>query len=371
MDWLLIRLIDKFVGIPAVLAASCFAHRSKNSAAPSRILLIKFWGLGNIFMMLPSVYTLKKAYPNASIDILSLAQNEEALRAMAPFNNVLSIDTKNPATVIRSITSVITSCSGHYDLVIDHEEFARISALLTICLRAPHSIGFKTHGQYRHFGYSTVVSYEDDRHITETFAALIRPLGITADQDQCPTPFRTPADSPVQGRYAVLHPGTSGNFPLRRWPASHFAALGAHLHTQHALSVVITGSQNEKALCESIARMMPPNTARVVCESDLATFCATVKNAVITVAADTLAVHVASYYDRPVIGLFGPNTPLLYGPWSKKSNALFAGLSCSPCITNFNDKFNVCRHRLGQGHCMQVITPASVCQAADRLLKIP
>ncbi|MFH1245676.1 MAG: hypothetical protein V1662_04250, partial [Candidatus Omnitrophota bacterium] len=62
----------------------------------------------------------------------------------------------------------------------------------------------------------------------------------------------------------------------------------------------------------------------------------------------------------PVVGLYGPNTPLLYGPWGANSIYFYKNLSCSPCITNYNAKINRCRHPRGEGMCMKSITPAEV-----------
>jgi len=358
MNWFLIRIIDKFVGIPLILAAA-FASKlfcvKKTAADPRTILLIKFWGLGNVMMLLPCVWALKQRYPNASLDILTLSQNESALSAMKPFSSVLTIDTKNPRAFVGSLLHTIKTVSNAYDLVIDCEEFARVSALITVAARAPRSIGFRTFGQLRHFGYTDVVSYEDDRHVHLTFTQLLAPLHISVDTGNRPVPFKHPCAVDFTAPYAVIHPGTSINAPLRRWPAERYALVCAHLAQHRGLKIILTGTPEERTLCQRIADLTTlDDNVSVSCDRDLPSFCALIENASLVIAADTLAVHAASYFNRPVIGLYGPNTPLLYGPWS-----------------NFNDKFNVCRHRLGKGHCMSVIEPSAVINAADELLTSP
>ena len=75
----------------------------------------------------------------------------------------------------------------------------------------------------------------------------------------------------------------------------------------------------------------------------------------LVISADTAPVHLASAAGIPVAALYGPNTPLLYGPWGENGLAFYEKLECSPCITNFNAKTHVCRHPEGKGACMRKI----------------
>ena len=60
-------------------------------------------------------------------------------------------------------------------------------------------------------------------------------------------------------------------------------------------------------------------------------------------SSDTGPLHIASAMDTTVVGFFGPNTPLLYGPLGDKSIVYYKRLPCSPCITNYNAKKSDCR----------------------------
>ncbi|MFQ5844399.1 MAG: glycosyltransferase family 9 protein, partial [Planctomycetota bacterium] len=61
-----------------------------------------------------------------------------------------------------------------------------------------------------------------------------------------------------------------------------------------------------------------------------------------------------------VLGLYGPNTPQLYGPLSAGSVAFHDAPPCSPCITNFNYKTSRCRNPV----CIDAIPLDSVWAAA-------
>lgn len=372
MNWRLIRIIDKFLGIPLILLYAAFRGTRKNTAAcaaPKRILCIKFWGIGNIFMMLPTVYALKKRYPAASITLLTLTQNAAAADALDAFDETIYVDTSSPVRFASTLAAAVRTLVGAFDLVVDFEEFARISAILAIITRAPHSIGFATHGQFRHAGYSHDVAYSDRRHIVRTFASLLTPLGIAVDEQCRPYPFKTRTEDLAERPFILIHPGSSENFALRRWPAEHVAAFIKKIIATSDISVILTGTRGERSLCEKI-KILAGNETRVAvdCARTFVEYAQLIGKSALVVAADTGAVHIASYFSRPVIGLYGPNTAAVYGPWSPVMRSLSANLPCSPCITNFNDKFHVCRHPLGKGYCMRMISPESVAEAAKGLL---
>ena len=68
----------------------------------------------------------------------------------------------------------------------------------------------------------------------------------------------------------------------------------------------------------------------------------------------------ASALGTQVLGLYGPNTPRLYGPLSPGSRAFYRELPSSPCITNFNHKTSRCLNPV----CIQAIGVDEVAAAA-------
>src|SRR6186713_1084437 len=58
---------------------------------PKRILAIKFYGLGNMVMVLPAVRALREAHPDAEIDFLTLVENESVLQRSGLLTRTLGI----------------------------------------------------------------------------------------------------------------------------------------------------------------------------------------------------------------------------------------------------------------------------------------
>jgi ADP-heptose:LPS heptosyltransferase len=77
--------------------------------------------------------------------------------------------------------------------------------------------------------------------------------------------------------------------------------------------------------------------------------------------------HFAALTPIPAVVLYGPETPLLYGPLSDRTVTLFKGLSCSPCLTAYNHRRSPCD---GDNQCVKTITPEEVLAKAYGLLGV-
>src|SRR5207245_7280608 len=90
---------------------------------------------------------------------------------------------------------------------------------------------------------------------------------------------------------------------------------------------------------------------------------ALLRRAALVVSNDTGPTHLAAAQGAPVVGLFGPNTPVLYGPRSAYALALYLGLPCSPCMSNLNEKGGSgCDNNI----CMTLMTVDQVVAALER-----
>jgi ADP-heptose:LPS heptosyltransferase len=82
------------------------------------------------------------------------------------------------------------------------------------------------------------------------------------------------------------------------------------------------------------------------------------------VTNDSGPAHFASVTEMPTIVLFGPDPADLYGSLGY-TEAISAGLACSPCVSAANHRKTACRDPI----CMRAISPervfGSVCAVLD------
>ncbi|MCE9635952.1 MAG: glycosyltransferase family 9 protein [Planctomycetes bacterium] len=371
------KAIDRHVGraVCAMLSGLRFLRElvsPRTDVVEARtILCIKFWGLGNIVLLLPVLRRLRERHPGARILFVTLRRNEELLGACPSIDRAIYVDDRGAARLVATyLLAVFRALRESPDVAIDFEQFARSSVILAVLARSKQVVGLSTSERGRSALYHKIVRYDDRQHMGQTFLDLARAAGV-ADCAYRPEPFdpgdaaRRAADSLLatgggSGPLVVLHPGSGDNFQGRRWPARSFAQLADRLIRGSGARIVVTGSPGEAALVGEVIGFMEEKGRAIDASGRLSVLglAALLARSAALVTNDTAPVHIGSALGTAVFALFGPNTPVLYGPLSAGSHAFYRGLPCSPCLTNMNYKTSHCRMPV----CISEITVAEVHQ---------
>jgi ADP-heptose:LPS heptosyltransferase len=325
--------------------------------APRRVLGIKFYGLGNIVMILPTLRELRAAFPDVEVDFLTLSPNAPLLVQSGLVRRVLTVDPEGVVGFARSLVALLGPLRrNRYDTVLDFEQFAKISGLLMHVTGARECVGLNTEGQSRGWLYTTRIAYTDSDHTVDVFLRLIAPFGVrpgTAPAWRLPV---APADRERvralvgvarRGRaLVVVHVGNGARYStldLKRWEVGRFAAVADALVERHGATVVFTGRGREERtlIDEAIASMRRPCVD--ACDRlSVGELAALVAEATFVLANDTLLVHLAGAVGTPVVALYGPTSPRSYGPRGPDDLVFYRQLYCSPCLSNYNLKLSRC-----------------------------
>ena len=350
--------------------------------APRRVLCIKFYGLGNVAMLLPVLQALREHFPATEIDFLTLAGNVPLLERSGAVTRALGVDVGTVGRFLASLTAALRQVrQRRYDTVVDFEQFVKISTVIGFWTGARERIGFNTDGQRRGFLYTTRVVYTDSEHTSALFARLLRPMGISGALP--PASLRV---EPMERRrvrdflagagveaerfpVVVVHLGIGMNFyrmPLKQWDPANFATVADGLIERHAAAVVFTGQgATERALIAEAQRRMRHPAIDACDRFGVTELAALVEQCHFVVTNDTSVMHLAALMDTPVVALFGPTAPLHFGPRGHHNLVFYRDLYCSPCLTNYNLKVSRCLDPV----CMRGIRPEEVLAAiAERYL---
>ena len=144
-----------------------------------------------------------------------------------------------------------------------------------------------------------------------------------------------------------------------------FVELGRKLLENSKITIILTGSIEEKQACEVLLRKINPD--RVINFAGKTTFKELITLYSISdllITNDSGPVHFASTTDIPILALFGPETPKIFGPMSPNAKVISMELACSPCISVFNQKKSYC----SDNQCMKQISVQLVISEAQKIL---
>ncbi|GIV97747.1 MAG: hypothetical protein KatS3mg057_2404 [Herpetosiphonaceae bacterium] len=159
--------------------------------------------------------------------------------------------------------------------------------------------------------------------------------------------------------WAVLHPGATAS--SRRYPPDHFAQAARRLVLEEGLQIVLTGTETEHELVESIRTMMAAPSHSLAGRLNLAALAALIEQAPLLISNNTGPVHIAAAVGTPVVDIYALTNPQ-HTPWQVASRVLFHDVPCKYCYKS------VCP----QGHhdCLRLVPPDAVVDAARELLRL-
>lgn len=314
----------------------------------NRILLIKLRAIGDVLLSTPTIYNLRQAYPNATIDFLTEEFAADVVRGNLWVNDVIAFNKKKDGSIglLREIRS------RKYDLVIDLFCNPR-SALVTKISGARTRVGYPFRG--RKYAYNVyVTSRSDFVHNVEFNLDVLRRLEIPIISSQPFFPIdeqsKTFADEWVQKENlknkTVVGLNPSGGWKTKRWGLEHFAQFGDCVAEKYNAEVVLVWGPGEKHDAEIILKTMRHHP-HIIPQTSLKQLGAILQQCSYVVSNDSGPMHISAAVGVPTLGIFGPTTPRLQGPFGEKHAWVRnEGLDCLECNLTKCPIGNICMTQL-------------------------
>jgi len=125
---------------------------------------------------------------------------------------------------------------------------------------------------------------------------------------------------------------------LKHWPPGHFASLIELMRREFGAQferVLILGGAHEKSIGDQLLEKLNGFEVHNLCGiTAIRTTAALIQKALFLLGNDSGLVHIAHTLGTPVIALYGPVNPLVYGPYPKSRTALTitnTEPACRPC----------------------------------------
>ncbi|HNV02797.1 MAG TPA: glycosyltransferase family 9 protein [Vicinamibacterales bacterium] len=332
---------------------------------PQSVLIVRLGALGDLVHALPAAAAMRAAWPEATIDWLVDARYAALLALVPAIDGRIVVGRPGGATVTGAIRALRRA---KYDLAVDLQGLLK-SALFARLSGARRTAGFAApHLRERAAGlfYTTRVGADDSGHVVWKNLSVAAALGARAERVEFPidVPASPAPDAArrllglAEGQpFAILNP--AAGWPNKQWPAERYGAIAVHLARRHGLASLVLWGPRERALAEAVAAASS-GAARVAPATDIGGVLALARNAAIFVAGDTGPMQLAAAVGAPIVGVFGPTSPVRNGPWSP----------ADLCLSRFDEC--ECHHKRSCRRatpCIEAISVEEVAGAVDRRLE--
>lgn len=348
------RLIDRFVGIPLCWMTGMFRRFPESpDSPPRRVLVIKFFGLGSVLLTSPALQALKNKFPEAKVIFLSFSRNEEMLSQIPFVEERWTVDSDSMISFVRSFLTVLRRLlDRRIDVVLDFEFFSKFSTLIGALARPRMQIGFALPTRWRRWNLSHPVLLASDRHVTESFLAMLAPLGIQEKELSRPRitsshPGERTLHLPARVRLwcadiICVNPNAGDTSLDRRWDARRYSeALEVLLDDYLDALFCMIGSSREREYTQRIVNQVRSGNERLVNlagQTSLQGLIELFQRSRMLITNDSGPMHIAAAAGLPTVALFGPESPTFYGPLGNQTINLYAKLECSPCLNIYDAK---------------------------------
>ncbi len=285
------------------------------------ILIIKMSSLGDVIHALPSLYVLRKTYPEARITWAVHPAFGALLPGKPWIDEIYYVDRKRIKdwSYLKSVRQDLHS--RRFDLVIDLQMIAK-SALIAALSGGRKKIGYWDAREGSFLVSHPIKGPHQHGHIIEQLLDVMAYLRCDTSHFEFPVHPHDEekksvramlAEAGVTGRYVVIVPGTRGEH--KKWPIENWGNLAAKLAEEN-IYTVISGAPSEKEMGETICRLSPSSyTVDLIGKTDLLELAALDEMASLHISCDTGPLHIANAMQTPLIALFGPTLPDRSGPY--------------------------------------------------------
>ncbi|MFN4914051.1 MAG: glycosyltransferase family 9 protein [Sphingomonadales bacterium] len=279
---------------------------------PDKILIIKWDELGDLVTATNVFSLLRARFPRAYIELITKPANIP----------LVQFDTN-----LDCISPKIESWKGRYDLHIE--------------LRGTWKSFFRTFrympGYRLDRGWVRFLQRGNQPHETITNYRIVAPVLGDMPMHKPYVAIKEADETAVSSylkkvgaeKFIVYH--TGARKALRRWPATHFAALADYTYQTFNLSSIFVGTPEELPQIEAITKLMQTPAVVAADKMSITELAALISKAYAFVGNESGPLQIADAMGVRSLSFFGPGVKDVFYPQHPQSLVIHKILPCNPC----------------------------------------
>lgn len=333
-----------------------------------KILVTFLMHLGDLTLTTPFIHALRKAAPDAQITFLADEKLKDVVLHNPYLDEVITIDKKGRDNSLLALIACARKLSGmDFDVLINlhpNERCSFICALTKTKVRAG-----TTHKLFKPL-WDVFTPLNRKIHAADMYLNVLEQLGVQHIEHNGLEIF--PGEEHLRHAEAFWREnGVFGSDKLigfnigsavvtKRWAPERFAKVADILAGKGYKPVFFGGTMDEEMVHQAVSRMqtMPIVATGAFTIGGLA---AAMRRCSLIITNDSGPMHVAISQKVPIVAMYGPSSPKLYGPYTDEAIIVTAQPPCMGCADGM-------KHKCDDMQCMTRLTVEQVVQAAEAML---
>ena len=310
------------------------------------ILLIQLGDIGDVVLSLPVIRVLHETFPESNVVVAVREKAKELIEECKWATDVISINEEKRTWIeeLRYQKKFFSRLRRfHFDLAIDIKPGDR-GAILAFLSGAPQRVSFFANDgklwRNRVFTHLSIDEPIPGRHMAQYYLGLLEAYNIKTDQIW--PEHDVPDDRYQKARALLKNEGVPSARPIiavqpfslwkyKEWGVDKYIQLIDWLISEYNVSIIITGSLDERERADEIIKKCQRNTYNLAGKTSIGTLAAVFKRCRLFIGVDSAGVHIAAAVGLPTVCIFGPSSYIDWAPRGKQHCAVRKDLPCVPC----------------------------------------
>jgi ADP-heptose:LPS heptosyltransferase len=301
-----------------------------------KILVVSLTNIGDILAICPAMDILLNDFPQAKLSIVVGPKGRSLFEENPNIDRVYIYD--KHAGIKEKLDWFFVLRKERFDVVVDFRN-SLLPFLLDTRTRTPPEL-FMPKGIHlidKHLlRLKSVYSFQGK--------ASVRKAIVILPKD------RAHVDALMKGhlssgeKFVLIAPVAADS--AKTWHPQGFAKICDGLIVQYGIKVVMVGGPEDESVMNDIQLQMKYPVLTLAGRTNLVQVAELVNRSLFSVVHDSGIMHLASYFDRQVLALFGPTDPRLSGPWSANSGYIWKNQGCDRCADSKNAQRHTCMNNI-------------------------
>jgi heptosyltransferase-2 len=303
-----------------------------------RIIVTFLMHLGDLTLTTPFLSVLRKAAPGAHITYLVDEKLKDVVLNNPNIDEVMTIDKKGKDNSIFALRKKAQEISEKkFDVLINLHPNERCS-FIDFLAKVPLKVGF-SHFLFRPF-LDKVTRLDRTLHAADMYIDVLAQLGVTNLENNGLEIFPGEKEKINADKFWLEKDLTSEDklvgfnigsaVETKRWAPERFAKVADTLEEKGYRTVFFGGPMDEKMVQEA-TNLMKNKTIIATGKFTIGELAAAMRRCDLIITNDSGPMHVAISQKVPIVAMYGPSSPKLYGPYTKNATIVTAIPKCDGC----------------------------------------